>query len=361
MSTPATSVRDSLERQAASCRTIGSPLYATLLDGLLADHDRDGVTAELLDGVTEQPQHDALPLRYLACAHRLALAGRAPGLARHYPSCGGAWDGSTAVVDDFLALARTEIDEFRAGVRRNVQTNEVGRAAVLASGFAEVARRHRLPIDQLEIGASAGLLSRWDRYRYDTGTSRAGDPEARLEFGPRWWLQPPPDLSGDVVVARRRASDVSPIDISTSDGTITSMSFVWPDQSERFERLGTAIEIALAHRIDVERADAGEWLERQLAPGPIAYHVTAVFHSIVWQYLPTATRDRVRTAIESAGSRASAASPVVWMRMEPAGPHADLRVTTWPGGTDEALAQVGYHGADIRWLGGSAVTAGDGG
>jgi hypothetical protein len=38
--------------------------------------------------------------------------------------------------------------------------------------------------------------------------------------------------------------------------------------------------------------------------------------------------------------------------MEPATPdHAEVRLTTWPTGEQELLAQVGYHGADIRWVG----------
>jgi hypothetical protein len=37
--------------------------------------------------------------------------------------------------------------------------------------------------------------------------------------------------------------------------------------------------------------------------------------------------------------------------MEPfSAEHADLRVTTWPGGEETRLAEVGYHGGAIRWL-----------
>jgi len=350
MSGEPVSVRESLVRQAQSCRSIGSPLYASVLSGLIDNYDRGGVTAALLDGVSSQPQHDALPLRYLACAHRLALAGRAAQLARHFPSCGGSWDGSAAVIDDFLTLVTSEHNEFHDGVRRNVQTNEVGRAAVLASGFVEIARRHRRPIDQLEIGSAAGLLSRWDHFRFNTGSSQTGDPASPLVFGPAWWQESPADLGGSVVVARRRASDIMPIDIATVDGRLTSMSFVWPDQTARFERLAAAIEIASQHPVEVERSDAGDWLNHRLHHGPTPGHATVVFHSIVWQYLPAATRYQVRRAITNAGKRATVDSPMLWLRMEPAGVHADLQLTTWPGGENEVLAHVGYHGADIRWL-----------
>ena len=61
------------------------------------------------------------------------------------------------------------------------------------------------------------------------------------------------------------------------------------------------------------------------------------------------SRARLRTAIESAGERASGAAPLAWLRMEPAGERAELRLTTWPRGEDRVLATAGYHGAPIWW------------
>jgi len=344
-------VAEALERQSVSCRAVGSPLYGALLEGLLDDYLRGGITAELLDGVTDQPVHDALPLRYLATAHLLALDARAPALAAHYPSCGGRWSGDGPVIDDFLATVAGHRDEFVRGVRRNVQTNEVGRAPVLASGFAVIGARHGLPIDQLEIGSSAGLLSRWDHFGYDTGMSRGGDARGGVQFGPEWWTNDAPDLAQLRPVVRRRACDISPIDITTDAGRQTMLSFVWPDQLIRIERLRAALAVAAQVPVTVDRGDAAEWLAVQLVDGPAPEATTVVFHSIVWQYLPRATKDGMRAALEAAGERAGRDSPLCWLRMEPDNlEHAALRLTTWPGGTEEKLAEVGYHGADIRWL-----------
>jgi hypothetical protein len=253
------------------------------------------------------------------------------------------------VVEDFLAVATDELAAFERGVHRNVQTNEVGRAAVLASGFAHIAGVHGLPIDQLEIGSSAGLLSHWDRFHYDTGDSRLGPVDSAVAFGPRWWSGRTPTLR-PVEVIHRRASDIGPIDVLADEGRLTAMSFVWPDQRQRFDRLRAAIDIAAADPLTVEQADAGVWLSRELGDAPRPGRTTVVFHSIVWQYLPTATRDAVRASIRDAGARATAASPLAWLRMEPATrAHADLRLTTYPGGVEQVLALVGYHGADVRW------------
>jgi hypothetical protein len=344
-------VEQSLERQAVSCALAGSPLYATLLEGLLEDYRLGGLTAELLDGVTDQPVHDAISLRYLATAHLLALTGRAPGVAAHYSSCGGNWDGDPAVVAEFLATVRANRDEFVFGVRRNVQTNEVGRAPALVAGFAEISSRYRMPLDQLEIGSSAGLLSRWDHFAYDSGTSRVGTPESPLRFGPEWWTDRSPDLSRTQQVRRRRACDISPIDLSSAAGRQTMLSFIWPDQVARIERLRAALAVAERVPITIDRADAADWLAKQLADGPALGAITVLFHSIVWQYLPRPTKDGIRAVLDAAGSVATSDNPLCWLRMEPSSPEsANVRLTTWPGGETELLAEVGYHGAEITWL-----------
>ena len=343
-------VEFALATQAEQCDRVGSPLYAVLLRGLVEDYRRGGLTAALLEGVSERPVHDAVPLRYLATAHRLALTHLAPRLAARYPSCGGTWDGDPGIVKDFLATVGQRQHEFVDGLQRNVQTNEVGRAPVLASGMAWLTSQHQLPIDQLEIGTSAGLLSRWDHYGYDTGGSQWGDPASALQFGPTWWRRPPDDLDVTAHVVRRRASDVSPIDVTTEIGRATMLSFVWPDQLERIARLRAAMSVAQMVPLAVDAADDGTWLARELAGGLMPEALTVVFHSIVWQYLPAPTRNAMRAALSAAGQEATPDRPLCWLRMEPAtSDHADLRVTSWPGGQEEHLANVGYHGADVDW------------
>jgi hypothetical protein len=74
----------------------------------------------------DEPFATALPLRFRGAIHWLALAGRAPDLARHYPSAGGT-PGPT-VVDDFLATVARLQDEIESRIHLAVQTNEVGRS-----------------------------------------------------------------------------------------------------------------------------------------------------------------------------------------------------------------------------------------
>jgi hypothetical protein len=77
---------------------------------------------------------------------------------------------------------------------------------------------------------------------------------------------------------------------------------------------------------------------------------TAVFHSIVLQYLSEDERQHLQEVIREAAERATSSAPLAWLHMEPAGEHADVRLTLWPDGTERLLARAGYHGEIVHWL-----------
>ena len=58
----------------------------------------------------------------------------------------------------------------------------------------------------------------------------------------------------------------------------------------------------------------------------------------------------MKDALLQAGARATTSAPLAWLRMEPAGGHADLRLTMWPGGDEELLGTTGYHGPPVHWV-----------
>ena len=343
---------EALVRQAAGCRASGSPLYGRLLDGMADDYRRHGIVDELLSGRPERPVHDAVPIRLLGAVHRLVLSGQAPALAAHYPSAGGTADlsndGAAALTSAFLDTVAEHRAAVVDGLGRTVQTNEVGRAAALVGGFSLVARRTGLPLRQLEVGASAGLLLRWDRYRYDTGATTFGPADSPVRFVDAWVGDAPKLMSG-ITVAERRGCDIAPIEPTSADGRLTLLSFVWPDQAHRLERLAAALDIATHHPVAVDAADAGDWLGAQLAR-PSTGLVTVVHHSIVLQYLPRRSFRAMKDALLQAGARATTSAPLAWLRMEPAGGHADLRLTMWPGGDEELLGTTGYHGPPVQWV-----------
>jgi hypothetical protein len=345
------------QRAGVAQPSLASPLYGALLEATLADIERGGACAAVLaqvpDGVDPIP--DALALRYLGAVHRLVLRGAAPSLARWFPTAGGSFDPAIdgpAAGADLVATVDEHAGEVVAGLGVGVQTNEISRCATLAVGFTEVLRAHGLPLRMLELGASAGLNLRWDRWRYESGATTWGDPDAVLRFTSNY-RSPEPDLTAPLgpgdAVADRRGCDRSPIDPATEAGRLLLRSFVWPDQADRHARLDAALDAAIAQPVSVEAADAAAWLQARLAE-PAPGVVTVVFHSIVWQYLPPATRAGIVAALEAAGAEATGDAPVCWLRMEPGGDPtraAEVRLRTWPGGDDRLLARTGYHGHPV--------------
>ena len=99
----------------------------------------------------------------------------------------------------------------------------------------------------------------------------------------------------------------------------------------------------------VEEAGAAEWLTGQLAE-PVAGRTTVLIHSIMLQYLSPTERAAVSAEIERGGEAATDAAPLAWLRLEPGGDQAELRLTTWPGGESHLLARSSYHGPPVVWL-----------
>jgi hypothetical protein len=324
-----------------------SPLYARLLTAVAADVDAGGPCWSVLSGHEDDPFGSALALRLLGGVHRLVLEGSAPALAAFYPSAGG--DPTRGdPFPPFLGTVEQHLADLRASLDLGVQTNEVGRSAALFPGFAAVADRWRLPLRIRELGASAGLNLRWDHFRYERNGSGWGDPRSAVRFGDEVFETGAP-FGSVATVLDRRGCDRAPLDASTDDGRLRLMSYVWPDQPERFHLLERAIEIAARVPAPIDEADAVAWASAQLEhaePGT----ATVVFHSIFIQYLPRADRAALEGVIVAAGRRASSQAPIAWLRMEPGGDHADVTLTQWPGGDQVVVAESGFHGRPVRCI-----------
>lgn len=323
--------------------SLSSPLYGSLLDALIEDHEAGGRTAELFANVPPGLEliDDAVVLRVMGALHRVVLRGEAPALARWYPTAGGAFRPGDDVRRDVLDAVDEHFDTLVAGLDEPVQTNEVGRCAALVVGFCALLRAFGKPLRLLEVGASAGLNLRWDRWRYESGDTAFGPDDAPLRFaGDVYEREPFPDLSvpEGPVVAERRGCDRSPIDVTTAEGRLLLRSFVWPDQAERLARLDAALDIAARLPATVDAADAGEWVEARVAePSPGATPV--VYHSIVWQYLPPESQARVAAAVEASG--------VAWLRLEPFDSPTKAEVRLRVEGEEQLVARSGFHGRPV--------------
>jgi hypothetical protein len=313
-----------------------------------ADVEARGPVFDVLAGHEDDPGEHAIALRLFAGLHRLALEGGAPDVAAHFPSTGGDADAGAAWPAVREAV-RDETRRLRAGLGSPPQTNEVGRSAALLVGFHTVAAETARPLRLLEVGASAGLNLRWDRYCYDVGASPVGDLGSPVRF-PSSWFEGEWSLPRAVEVVERRGCDAAPIDPAREDDRLRLLSYVWPDQRARFERLAGALEVARQVEVAVDAADACDWLEARLSE-PADGVATVVFHSIFFQYLTVEARGRLLATIEAAGRRAGHAAPLAWLRMEPGGDRqTEVRLTLWPGPRERVLATAGFHGQPVRWL-----------
>jgi hypothetical protein len=333
-----------LRFQADACGYLGSPLYCDLLGRAADEVVAGGPVWEVLRGHENDPGGSALVLRMMGAVNRLVLAGELPELATLYAD--PARD-SQATWRAFAAALVERTEDLRELLLLPVQTNEVGRCAALLPGFLTVAAATGLPLRLLELGASAGLNLRWDRYRYAAAGFAWGPKDSALTIEFEALGARPP--ATDATVAERRGCDAAPVDPESDEGRVTLLAYLWPDQALRVERTLVAIEVARRTPLTIDCAAAVEWLGVRLAE-PRPGLATVVFHSIVAQYLSESERRALAALLRVAGERADARAPLAWLRMEPAGERAELRLTTWPGGEERRLGSAGYHGNPVELI-----------
>jgi len=168
---------------------------------------------------------------------------------------------------------------------RSTQTNEARRIATL---LPEILREPG-PVALIEVGASAGLCLHPDRYdiRFDDG-SQHGDPQSpvRLETARRGAV---PTAMHPLEVGWRAGIDLNPLDLRDADDVAWLEALVWPEHTDRAERLHRAIGVAREHPIEIVRGDLVDEIEPLLARVPSGLR-TVVFHTAVLAYLPTERR-----------------------------------------------------------------------
>lgn len=316
----------------------GSPTAALVLDAISRDLDAGGPLAAIIPATA---RFGSLPgLRLMATVHLLALQRRAPLVALHLPTLGGAAPHDAREAEAFrrtvVACLMEHPQEVAEGLARTPQTNETGRAALLRCALSR--EDPSTPVRLREIGCSAGLNLRADHLPGLPG----------LEAGPL-----PPILD-------RVGCDLDPVDPLTPEGRALLTSYIWVDDVDRFERLRGALEIAAAVPADVLRMDAADFCATvDVREGT----TTVLWHSAMWLYLPAATQATVMEAIAAAGEHARPTAPLVHVSWEWAADTGDdsgfsLVVRRWDGGLDSGrprlLATGTSHGRDV------VLVAGDG-
>lgn len=334
-----------------------SALYGRLLAGLAGAAER-GFDGEVVPRLLEAPGRTLQETRLLilAALHHAALRDPSLPHAAWFPTAVDearpADEGAPAALA--LAYLIEHEDEVTDFVRRNrLQTNEIGRCVGLLPGMLEAAGFGQ-PLRLLEVGASAGLNLRFDRYRYHyrggPTWGPVGGPELETSAeGPVPSTLVPPSVE----VTERRGVDLHPIDPTSEDGARLLTSFVWPDEHDRVGRLREAIQVARATSAAIDRGDLAEWTDQHARPEEGV--TTVLFHSIVSHMLDDATASRFGASVERSLRAGSSDAPFVYLELEePRGVSSppELTITTGDGtGPPQrrTLLSCDWHGRWVRW------------
>lgn len=345
-----------LDWQASHAEENDAPCTARVIRALAKVREGDTATGRRVAGWHGLTLKDALPLRFAGGLHHLVLAGEDERLARVYS---GQITDQGQVDRLVCELVETFDHLILPWLDGPPQTNEAGRSASIMAGLLWLAQRVQSRFELFELGASAGVNTMIERYRYRLGEIEVGPESSPMRIEPEWRGEGcPPAPSEDFKIVSVRGCDVAPIDLSDPAAALKLKSYVWPDAPQRMARIDAAIQLASEQPPELVREDAGSFVSEQLAR-PQAEGVTrAMFHSIMWQYMPAATQDAITTAFEEAGRAATARRPLAWVSLEtdPATFRHELKVRYWNGSSDDGattlLSHAHPHGAWVEWVGG---------
>lgn len=318
---------------ADSAGTGYSPLYARLCRSVAQNDD-------LLALVEEAPPHSHFPLMLLAAVHYLVLGGVDHPLAAVYAGSSDADPGP--LFADLCLGHRDEVLELLS--TRHVNTNEVGRSALLVPALATIAARTDGPLAFVDVGCSAGLNLRCDAYRIDYGDAGAtGPPDAPVQVSCEVVGDRVPVPARVPEIAARVGLDLDPVTLD-DDGIRWLLACVWPDTG-RLARTRIALDELRRDPPRVVGGDAVDAIAGVVADLP---HDAAVVLTTTWS-IAYLSRQR-RVAFREAVSEISGARPLWWVSAEGRGV-VDLFADVDPG--------VGQDGMDANVLGLITFRAGD--
>ena len=230
----------------SSCRGY-SPLYDRICRAV-AESD------EVLDLVSEAPRRGHNPVLLLAAVHYLLLGGIDHPLAAVYAGESDADPGPLFV--DLCLQNRDVLLELLA--TEQVNTNEVGRSAVIGPALTTVAARLSAPLAHLDVGCSAGLNLLCDRYRLDYGPAGATGPlDASVKIRCEVVGGSPPIAPALPAITARVGLDRAPLDVHDPEQVRWQLACVWPDTG-RLERTRLAHEEARRSPLTLVQGDAVE-------------------------------------------------------------------------------------------------------
>jgi hypothetical protein len=285
-----------------------SPLYERLATGIADDEF-------LLELVRSAPPSQQRPTLLFAAVHELVVHERQHPLASYYSNVSSsvAHGDPLPAFRDFCSVYREQL-QTRMNTGRT-QANDVRRSAALAIGLHYAQSRVTKPLVLVELGASAGLLLLFDRYRINLGGYLLGPENSPVDIpvsaDDRAKALLPlvmPHLSDRVGV------DLAPIDLNDPAQVRWLEAFVWPEAHIDLDRLRAAIAVARTEPPIVVQGDAVSSLPAILDSISEAY-TPVVFHSTLFTYLNALQRQAICECMETVGSRRD----LCWLPLEAPG------------------------------------------
>ncbi|WP_337189625.1 DUF2332 domain-containing protein [Aurantiacibacter rhizosphaerae] len=344
------SVAEAIEWQAQHMERAGSPNNARILRALLAVMETQTATGRRIANWQGLTLEDAMPLRVAGGFHYLLLTGEEERLGDIYRG----FITDQAQIDALVVeIAERHDHTLLPWLDGPPQTNEAGRSASVMAALLWLSGKLGPQFELTEIGASAGVNTMMGRFFYDLGGTKAGPSLSSITIKPDWRGDAPPQNAVEIVGIK--GCDISPIDLADEAQAIRLKSYIWPDATDRLARMDAAIAMVERAAPDLVKMDAGDFVEERLAAPQDDGVTRALFHTVMWQYMPQITRDRITEAMEAAAAKATADKPLAWIRLETNRKtfKHELSVKYWPGGGEEwqLLAEAHPHGAWVEWLG----------
>lgn len=345
-----------VEWQAEHAAINHAPCTARIIRALTKVVQGETACARRMAGWEGLTLKDAMPLRIAGGLHHLLLSGTDDRLAGVY--AGEITDQSQ--VDRLVCELFEDYDaRLLPWFDGPPQTNEAGRSASIMAGLLWLAHRVCPRFELFELGASAGVNTMLDRYHFTLGQTQVGPGNSPMQIKPEWrGGRGSPSLAPeDFAILSVHACDVAPINLADEAAALKLKSYVWPDAPGRMARIDAAVALARQDPPNLIAMDAGQFVEQRLnaphAPGT----AKAMFHSIMWQYLPRDTQEAITQMMEQVGQSATRERPLAWVALEtdPETFRHELKVRYWDGSSgDGAVTTLGFahpHGAWVEWLG----------
>ena len=342
-------VREAIAWQAEHAARADAPCTGRVVKSELAILGTDTGLARRMENWAGLTLRDAMPLRVAAGLHYLLLSGEDRRLE---PVYAGLMTDQWAIDEIVADMAMKYDARLMPWLDSPPQTNEAGRSASIMGGLLWLSERLGPHFEMNEIGASAGVNTMMERYFYDLGGVETGPANSPMRIVPEWKGPPPPGAPVEIVAIR--GCDISPIDLSDPDQALRLKAYVWPEATERMGRIDAAIALAGEKRPDLAAMDAADFVEEILASEQEPGVIRVLYHSVMWQYLPEATQQRIDAAMDAAGAAATPERPLAWARLETNREtfRHELSVRYWPGGNEWVqLAEAHPHGAWVEWRG----------